>query len=78
MKKVFICMSLIVSVAFVSCKKDRTCSCSYSMGGVEIKEDIKLYKVSDKTAKKDCTNQPLTISDSTGYPVTVSQTCVLK
>jgi hypothetical protein len=64
-------------VLLVSCKTNKNCVCTYSENGVMITETIILNNVSNKTAQKDCTNQPLTITDSSGS-VTVSMNCHLK
>lgn len=74
MKKTFLFIAVIS--AFASCKKDRTCTCSISEGGTTIKETITFHKVSDKTAKTDCTTLPISVIDSTGT-ATIVETCVL-
>jgi hypothetical protein len=78
MKKQLLFVAVISALTFASCKKDRTCTCTYNDGiGDIIKETITYHKVSDKTAKLDCTTQPITISDSSGILIPVTQTCVL-
>jgi hypothetical protein len=75
MKKRIVYIAIVST--FISCKKDRTCTCTLTSGGATIKETIIYHKVSNKTAKTDCTTQPITVDDGNGNVVTLSQTCVL-
>jgi len=74
MKKTFLFIAVIS--AFVSCKKDRTCTCSITESGTTIKQTITFHKISDKKAKLDCTTIPLSVVDSSGTE-TIVETCVL-
>lgn len=66
-----------VLVLLSACRKDRSCTCTYTESGVTIKETIVYHKVSNRTAKSDCVNQPVTFIDSGGTAVTISLSCVL-
>ena len=79
MKKVKILKisSAFALLSFISCKKDHTCSCSYVENGLTVKQTITYHKVSNKTAKTDCTNQQITFIDSNGAVATISLICVL-
>ena len=57
MKKVRVLLILTAVVAvftFGSCKKDRTCSCTYTSGGSSYTEAHDLYKTTSKTAQGAC------------------------
>ncbi|HYG51434.1 MAG TPA: hypothetical protein VD905_11050 [Flavobacteriales bacterium] len=49
MKKGLLFVGALVAVTFVSCKKDYTCKCSYSSGGVTVDYTV-IYKESKKSA----------------------------
>ena len=58
MKKITILAAVALACSFASCKKDRSCTCTYSnSGSSDTYTEITTYnKVSKKTAKADCTS----------------------
>ena len=58
MKKLTIIAIVLVAGSFAACKKDRTCTCTYSnSGSSDTYTEITTYnKVSKKLAKTDCTS----------------------
>lgn len=46
--------AIAMGALFTSCKKERTCDCTYSFGGQTMTQNYKLGKVSGKTAKDAC------------------------
>lgn len=57
MKKVFLFVAVISAFSFASCKKERTCVCTFTnpITGTKETEDIKLdEKMTKKDAKAEC------------------------
>ena len=72
MKKVLLFVAVITAVSFVSCKKDRVCSCIADTAGATAQE-ITYIKSLKKDARENCMSTKQTIS---GTVVTI--TCTLK
>jgi hypothetical protein len=77
MKRNLLILAIGSFALLVSCKTNKNCVCTYNQNGVKFTENIILNNVSNKTAQEDCTNQPLTIADSSGS-ATVSLSCQLE
>lgn len=72
MKKVLLFVAVIAAVSFVSCKKDRKCTCtSYTAGGVSIGTSTDTYV---KSLKKDVRPYCLSVTHEDGSKTT----CELK
>ena len=58
MKKITIIAIVLVAGSFAACKKDRSCTCTYSnSGSSDTYTEITTYdRVSKKLAKTDCTS----------------------
>jgi len=58
MKKITMVAAVALAISFASCKKERSCTCTYSnSGSSNTYTEIKTYdKVSKKTAAADCTS----------------------
>ncbi len=52
MKKITLIAIAFVAVSFASCKKDYTCTCSYTGGGT----DVTKMKTSKSSAQAHCTS----------------------
>jgi len=80
MKKIFLNISVIVSIAMVSCKKDRVCTCTSSStapGNTPITLEITILDAKKSDAKKACVR---TTNDyiSNGVTYTRTSDCKLK
>lgn len=78
MKKNIIAITAIAALAFVSCKKDRTCTCSVtdnSPGATTSEYTVKYKKITKSNAKAACMSLEVTPS---GQPYTEKRTCTLK
>ena len=75
MKKIFLALSVCVAFTLVSCKKDRTCTCttSSSAGGGATTYEITVLKAKKSDVKKMCVK---TTEVSNGY--TITNDCKLK
>lgn len=65
----------LIAMAIVSCKKDRTCECTTTSGGVSYTIPVTLVKVTKKQAKDICVSR--TDYDSNGQ-VSSTTDCKLK
>ncbi len=73
MKKLLLIVAVITAFSFVSCKKDRVCTCTYTIGGAT-STDITTYTKSMKgDARERCMSETGT---SGGQAYTLS--CTLK
>lgn len=68
MKKITVLSIALVAIAFASCKKDYTCTCTDATGG-EVK---KFTKITKKQALSNCQSKTVTESGSTS-----TETCNL-
>lgn len=73
MKKLVL-LAAIVSVGFVSCKKDYTCSCTTTSGGASATATTTI-KDTKKNATESCENGT---STSSAGGVTATTTCTIK
>ena len=76
MKKIILLFTVSMTLCIVSCKKDRTCTCTNKDSTGTATEKIVFHKVSNKTAEADCVNQTMIGDDGTG-PSTLIFTCKL-
>lgn len=78
MKKTIIISLTFAVIAFASCKKDRTCTCTQidnSPGATSSEYTVVYKKISKKNAKAACMSLEVT---PTGQPYTETRTCTLK
>ncbi len=80
MKKILLSLAVLVSLGVTSCKKDRTCECTYSSnesGYTASVVDVTIIDAKKKDAKKMCVK---TTSEYTSNGATYTQTtdCKLK
>lgn len=54
MKKLLLFAAIAASTGFVSCKKDRVCSCTYTGSGGSTTEEITYTKASKRDARSQC------------------------
>ena len=54
MKKVLLFAAVLSAFSFASCKKDYTCTCSYSVGGTTVSGSTTIHNTKKK-AKDACT-----------------------
>lgn len=68
MKKIVAVAAIAVLGAIVlpSCKKDYTCTCTYTMGGTSQSVSVKLENVTKKDAKAACETNTALYSAYTG------------
>ncbi len=76
MNKIIFIITALTVIFCTSCKKDRTCTCSYTTTGATLKETITYHNISNKNAKEDCKDQPITISTDNNSE-TLSMSCYL-
>jgi hypothetical protein len=76
MKKVLLLVAVVAAFSFVSCKKDRVCSCISDQPG-DTANEVTYIKASGASAKANCQSYKTTYTvGSTSTVVTV--TCTLK
>ncbi len=54
MKKITLLAVAFVAISFASCKKDYTCTCSYTSGTSTASSNVTYTKVKKKDAQKSC------------------------
>jgi len=74
MKKVLLFVAVVAAISFVSCKKDRVCTCTTTTGGVSGTADVVTYT---KSLKKDARLMCMSESGTSGG-VAYTKTCTLK
>ena len=78
MKKLVLCVAVISAMFFTSCKKDRTCTCTTTYGGVAGTADVVTYTKARKgDARAACLSSSGTDTNG-GTTVAWSQACTLK
>jgi hypothetical protein len=76
MNKIIFIITVLTLVFCTSCKKDRTCTCTYTTKGATLKETITYHNISNKNAQENCKNQPITIITDNDSE-TLSMSCYL-
>jgi hypothetical protein len=54
MKKITLLAAVVIAASFASCKKDYTCVCTVTSGGVSTNYTYDLGKIKKKDAKSSC------------------------
>jgi len=62
MKKMTLLAAVVVAVSFASCKKERTCECNVTNGGVAYNKTYDLGKTKKKDAQTVCDSYKTTYS----------------
>lgn len=82
MKNIFLLLSVVAVASLTSCKKDRTCECTYTNNAPTTPgysststSEFTMTKVSKGSAKRACVK---TETSSTGSTVTSTADCKLK
>jgi hypothetical protein len=78
MKKIALLSIAAFAISFASCKKDRTCTCTFntgSPGAQDIQYTVVLKKVTKSQAKAACINSKVTPDGQTDTEVT---NCTIK
>jgi len=80
MKKITLLVGTFVVISFASCKKDRTCTCTYtSTSGTTSSTKTTYYKAKKKDVRDNCIGgQTETTSPSGSITVGGKTTCELK
>ena len=76
MNKIIFIITVLTLVFCTSCKKDRTCTCTYTTKGATLKETITYHNITNKDAQEDCKDQPITIITDNNSE-TLSMSCNL-
>jgi hypothetical protein len=74
-KAIYITTLVLFAVVFSSCKKDRTCECTFTPGNTTYKQTLK--KVTKRQAKANCFSFETDVTDG-NTTIKVSRSCTLK
>lgn len=75
MKKVLLLVAVIAAFSFVSCKKDRTCTCTTTVAGVAGTPDVTTWS---KSRKSNAELMCMSYTETNAAGVVTTKDCKLK
>ncbi|MGZ3942073.1 MAG: hypothetical protein ACXVOH_08350 [Bacteroidia bacterium] len=78
MKKAILSAGLLLSLTMVSCKKDRTCTCTISGNGFSVTATVVVQKTTKRAAEQGaCASETETTTNSSGGTDVTTMNCTV-